>query len=69
MPFVHIRMIDDGVTPEQKATVIREVTDTLVRVLGKNPETTNVVIDLYPPDGWGQGGELVSERRRRAAGG
>lgn len=38
MPFVSIRITRDGVTAEQKAQVIREVTETLERVLHKPPE-------------------------------
>lgn len=38
MPFVSVRITRDGVTREQKAQVIAEITDTLKRVLGKPPE-------------------------------
>jgi 4-oxalocrotonate tautomerase len=37
MPFVNVRITRDGVTREQKAQVIREITDTLQRVLNKRP--------------------------------
>lgn len=33
MPIVNVRITRDGVTREQKAQVIREITDTLQRVL------------------------------------
>ncbi|EOC33624.1 tautomerase enzyme family protein [Neisseria meningitidis 2004032] len=36
----------------------------LARVLGKNPETTVVVIDEVDTDNWGIGGKSVSERRK-----
>lgn len=67
MPVVTVRMVDDQPTPEQKARVVREITDTLARVLGKNPATTHVVLELVAPENWGHGGELVAERRRRDA--
>lgn len=67
MPVVTVRMVDDQPTPEQKAQVVREITDTLARVLGKNPQTTNVVLELVAAENWGQGGETVAERRRREA--
>ena len=35
MPFVSVRITREGNTPEQKAKVIEEITDTLQRVLGK----------------------------------
>ena len=40
-----VRITKEGATPEQKAEVIRRVTQVLVEVLKKNPETTVVVID------------------------
>ena len=65
MPYVHIRITDEGVTREQKAELIRRSTQMLVDVLGKNPQTTVVVIEEVPTDNWGIGGEPVSERRKR----
>jgi 4-oxalocrotonate tautomerase len=65
MPYVNIKITDDGVTAEQKQAVIRGVTQVLVDVLGKNPATTMVVIDEVPTDNWGVGGESVTERRKR----
>lgn len=65
MPYVNVRITDEGVTPEQKAAVIAGVTDLLVDVLGKDPSTTHVVIDEVPLDNWGVGG-LPAEQYRRA---
>ena len=62
MPYVNIRVLE-GVTKEQKAQLVKEVTDSLVRILNKNPERTHVVIDEVPLDNWGLGGELSSDRR------
>lgn len=67
MPYVNIRITDEGVTREQKVELIAGVTDLLKRVLGKNPATTVVVIDEVPTDNWGIGGELVTDRRKRGA--
>jgi len=64
MPYVNIRITREGVTEEQKAQLIRGVTDLLVRVLGKNPETTVVVIDEVDTDNWGIGGKTVTVRRK-----
>lgn len=64
MPYVNIRITNEGATPEQKAQLIREVTGLLARVLGKNPQTTVVVIDEVETDNWGIGGETVTVRRR-----
>jgi 4-oxalocrotonate tautomerase len=65
MPYVSVRITKDGATPEQKAEVIRRVTQVLVEVLKKNPETTVVVIDEVEADNWGIGGATVTERRRK----
>lgn len=65
MPYVNIRITRDGATAEQKAELIRGVTSLLVKVLGKNPETTVITIDEIETDNWGIGGETVAVRRKR----
>ena len=65
MPFVNIKITNDGVTAEKKAELIKGVTDLLQKVLGKNPKTTFVVIDEVDTDNWGIGGESVTEVRKR----
>lgn len=61
MPYVNVRVLRTGVTTEQKRQIIAEVTDTLVRVLGKKPEHTHVVIDEVDPENWGFAGKLTSD--------
>ena len=65
MPYVNIRVTRENGTPtaEQKAELIKGATELLVRVLGKNPATTVVVIDEVDTDNWGVGGETVTRRR------
>lgn len=65
MPYVNIKITREGVTKEQKAALIAGVTQLLVDVLGKNPNTTVVVIDEVDTDNWGVAGEQITERRRR----
>jgi 4-oxalocrotonate tautomerase len=65
MPFVNIKITEEGTTAEQKEKLIKGVTDLLASVLGKNPKTTFVVIDEVHTDNWGIGGESVTARRRR----
>lgn len=67
MPYVHIQVTREGVTPEQKAELIKRSTDMLVEVLSKDPATTFVVIEEVDTDNWGVAGETVTLRRRRAA--
>ena len=64
MPYVNIKITREGATPEQKAQLIRGVTKLLVDVLGKNPQTTVVVIDEVETDNWGIGGETITSRRK-----
>lgn len=66
MPYVNIKITRDGVSAQQKARLIKGVTDLLVEVLDKNPATTMVVIDEVETDNWGIGGESVTLRRQRA---
>ena len=64
MPFVNIKITKEGATAEQKAEIIKGVTDLLVKVLNKNPQTTVVLIEEVEMDNWGIGGESVTARRR-----
>jgi 4-oxalocrotonate tautomerase len=65
MPYVNIKITQEGATAEQKAALIRGATQLLVDVLGKNPATTVVVIEEVATDNWGIGGETVTVRRAR----
>ena len=65
MPYVNIKVTKEGVSPQQKAELIRGVTQLLADVLGKDPATTVVVIDEVDTDNWGIGGETVTVRRQR----
>lgn len=65
MPYVNIKITDEGVTKEQKAELVKGATELLQRVLDKNPATTVVVIDEVNTDNWGIAGELVTERRKQ----
>ena len=64
MPYVNIKVTDEGVTKEQKAALIAGVTNLRKDVLGKNPATTVVVIDEVNTDNWGIRGEQVTELRK-----
>lgn len=65
MPYVNIKITNEGATSEQKSELISGVTDLLANVLGKNPATTVVVIDEVETDNWGIGGESVTILRSR----
>jgi 4-oxalocrotonate tautomerase len=63
MPFIQIDVTREGVTREQKRTLIKGVTDLVTEVLNKDPQLTHVVIREHDLDDWGVGGEQVSVLR------
>lgn len=65
MPYVNIKVTNEGVTSEQKAELISGVTELLQKVLNKNPATTVVVIDEVETDNWGIAGAQVSTLRKK----
>jgi len=65
MPYINVRITRDGVTAEQKAQIVSEMTDTLRRVLGKKPEHTHIIIDEIEPENWGYAGMLTTVFRNR----
>ena len=65
MPYVNIKITEEGATTYHKARLIQGVTELLQDILGKNPQTTVVVIDEVATDNWGIGGETVTVRRKR----
>ena len=67
MPYVNIRITREGVTPEQKLTLIEGATDLLTNVLNKDPATTFVIIDEVDTDSWGLNRENVTTLRAREA--
>ena len=52
-------------TREQKAQVVAEFTETLSRVLRKDPERTNVVIQEIADENWASAGVLIADRKAR----
>ena len=59
MPYINLQ-ITKGATRQQKAQIVKEFTETLVKVLGKNPQNTHIVIQEIEREDWGHGGELVA---------
>ncbi|WP_420346990.1 tautomerase family protein [Pelagibius sp.] len=75
MPYVNIKVTREGTTPElasvtaeQKAALIRGVSQLLLDVLNKSLDSTFVVIDEIELENWGVGGLPVQEYRQRIAG-
>ncbi|MBC3776775.1 4-oxalocrotonate tautomerase family protein [Pseudomonas sp. SWRI99] len=68
MPLINVRITRDGVTAEQKAQVIKEFTETLERVLNKDPKLTHIVIDEVDTDNWGYAGMTTTQYRKDLSG-
>jgi 4-oxalocrotonate tautomerase len=72
MPYVNIKVTREGTTPgatnttkEQKAALIKGISELLRDVLGKPLESTFVVIDEVETGDWGWGGLPVLEYREK----
>jgi 4-oxalocrotonate tautomerase len=64
MPYVNIQ-ITAGATREQKSHLVRDVTDSLVRELGKKPEHIHIVIQEIQEDDWGFAGQLTDDWKKQ----
>ena len=64
MPYVNIQ-ITKGASREQKAGLVKDVTDSLVRELGKQPEHIHVVIQEIEEADWGFAGMLTDDWKRQ----
>lgn len=75
MPIVTVQVTREGtthdrksVTAEEKAAIIKGVSEVLLNVLNKPLESTYVVIEEVELDNWGWGGLPTAEYRKvRAA--
>ncbi len=63
MPYVNVQ-ITHGATREQKAEVVKDITDSLVRVLGKKPEHIHIVIQEIAEENWGYQGLLTDDWKK-----
>ncbi len=68
LPFVNVKITSGPeVTREKKAELVSGITQLLVDVLGKKPESVHIVVDEVDPDNWGFSGKLTSELRKERA--
>ena len=61
MPFVNIKVAAPEPTKEQKKQIIAEITDSLARVLGKDPAAILVMIETLSMDSIGKSGLSLEE--------
>lgn len=64
MPYINLQ-ITKGATREQKARIVKDMTDSLVNVLGKKPEHIHIVIQEILEEDWGFEGMLTDEWKKK----
>ena len=64
MPYINVQVLR-GVTRDQKAELVRQMTNSLVEVLGKKREHIHIVIQEIDDDDWGYSGMLTSDWRKQ----
>ena len=64
MPYINVKVTNEGVTKAQKQAIIKGCTQLMVDILNKEPEKTFVVIDEVNTENWGIGFDQVTELRR-----
>lgn len=72
MPVVTIKVTREGTTPdrqsvtaEEKAALIKGVSELLLEVLNKPLESTHVIIEEVDTENWGWGGLPALEYRKK----
>lgn len=63
MPYINVQ-ITQGATRSQKAKIVKEMTETLVRILNKKPEHIHIVIQEIAEENWGYSGMLTDDWRK-----
>jgi len=63
MPFVHVQ-ITKGATRDQKAELVKDITQSLNRVFNKKPEYTHIVIQEIDEENWGYSGLLTDDWKK-----
>jgi len=64
MPYVNVQ-ITKGATLSQKTEIVKDITDSLVRVLGKKPKHAHIVIQEIEEQDWGYAGMLTDDWKKQ----
>jgi 4-oxalocrotonate tautomerase len=62
MPFIEVKMWE-GRSKEQRALLIRELTQTVCDCIGCPPAAVQITIDEYPKSHWGLNGHPADEEK------
>lgn len=63
MPYVNVQ-ITKGATREQKAQLVKEMTNSLTQILNKKPEHIHIVIQEIAEENWGYSGLLTDDWKK-----
>ncbi len=66
MPYVNLEITKGGVTREQKKKLVSDITDSLVKTLGKKPQHIHIVIEEIEEEHWGFAGMLTDGYRKQS---
>jgi 4-oxalocrotonate tautomerase len=61
MPFINLKLVGK-LTKEQKETIAKEFSDTLLKVAGKLKKHTYLVIDEVNEENWAQGDKFLGNK-------
>ena len=61
MPYINVK-VAGKLTQKQRKEIVKDITDTMLRVAGKPASSTYVQIDEIPRNQWGVGGKMLSEK-------
>ncbi|AFY70660.1 4-oxalocrotonate tautomerase [Thalassoporum mexicanum PCC 7367] len=64
MPYVNVQ-ITRGASRSQKAEIVKQITNTLVSTLGKQPEHIHIVIQEIEEEDWGFAGLLTDDWKKQ----
>lgn len=62
MPLIHVSLWP-GRTKEQKAQLVKAITESVGKILGAPPEATTIIFQEVSKDSWANGGELFSDKK------
>lgn len=63
MPYVNVQILK-GASREQKTKIVKDITDSLVINLNKNPEHIHIVIQEIEEQDWGYAGMLTDDWKK-----
>jgi len=58
MPYINLKLVGN-LTREQKESIVKDFSETLLRVAGKPKSSTYIVIDEVNGENWAQGDKLL----------